>query len=64
MSERQRAAQIVPVGQGEIDYRAIFAQAATAGLQHFFVEQDTAPQSGDSIAAIRTSFEGVRRALG
>jgi sugar phosphate isomerase/epimerase len=64
MIERQRAAQIVPVGQGEIDYRAIFAQAATAGLQHFFVEQDTAPQSGDSIAAIRVSFEGVRRALG
>jgi sugar phosphate isomerase/epimerase len=62
-SERQRAAQIVPVGQGEIDYKPIFAAAATAGLQHFFVEQDTAPNSGDSIAALRTSFDGVRRAL-
>jgi sugar phosphate isomerase/epimerase len=62
-SERQRAAKIVPVGEGEIDYRPIFAQAATAGLQHFFVEQDTAPNSGDSIAALRTSFAGVRKAL-
>ncbi|AHG92706.1 Xylose isomerase domain-containing protein TIM barrel (plasmid) [Gemmatirosa kalamazoonensis] len=62
-AERQRAAKIVPVGQGEIDYRPIFAQAATAGLQHFFVEQDTAPDSGDSIAALRASIEGVRRAL-
>jgi sugar phosphate isomerase/epimerase len=63
MRERQRAAKIVPVGQGEIDYRAIFAQAAQAGLQHFYVEQDTAPDGGDSIAAIRTSFDGVRKAL-
>jgi sugar phosphate isomerase/epimerase len=62
MTERQRAAQIVPVGQGEIDYRPIFAQAATAGLRHFFVEQDTAP-NGDSIAAIRESFAALRRAL-
>ena len=62
-SERQRAAKIVPVGQGEIDYKPIFAKAAEAGLQHFFVEQDTAPNSGDSIAAARTSFEAIRKTL-
>ena len=62
MTERQRAARIVPVGQGEIDYRPIFAEAATAGLRHFFVEQDTAP-NGDSIAAVRESFAALRRAL-
>lgn len=61
--ERQRAAKIVPVGQGEIDYRPIFARASQAGLQHFFVEQDTAPNSGDSIAAARTSFEAIRKTL-
>jgi len=61
--ERQRAAKIVPVGQGEIDYRPIFAHAAEAGLQHFFVEQDTAPNSGDSIVAARTSFEAIKRTL-
>jgi len=63
MTERQRAAKIVAVGEGEIDYRPIFAKAATAGLQHFFVEQDTAPQTGDSIAAARTSFEAIKRLL-
>jgi sugar phosphate isomerase/epimerase len=63
MTERQRAAQIVPVGRGEIDYRPIFAQAATAGMQHYFVEQDTAPNGGDSIAAIRESIAALRKVL-
>jgi sugar phosphate isomerase/epimerase len=60
---RMRSARIVPVGQGEIDYGPIFARAGTAGLEHFFVEQDSAPDSGDSIAAARTSFEALRRIL-
>jgi sugar phosphate isomerase/epimerase len=60
---RMRAARIVPVGQGEIDYGPIFAGAGTAGLEHFFIEQDSAPDSGDSIAAARTSFEALRRIL-
>jgi sugar phosphate isomerase/epimerase len=60
---RMRAAKIVPVGQGEIDYGPIFARAGTAGLEHFFVEQDTAPDSGDSVAAARTSFEALRTIL-
>lgn len=62
-AERQRAAKIVPVGAGEIDYRPIFAAAGLAGLKHYFVEQDTAPDSGDSLAAIRTSAENLRRML-
>jgi sugar phosphate isomerase/epimerase len=61
--ERQRAAKIVPVGQGEIDYAPIFARAATSGMQHFFVEQDTAPNSGDSLAAAKTSFDAIRKTL-
>ncbi|MFL5563158.1 MAG: sugar phosphate isomerase/epimerase family protein [Gemmatimonadaceae bacterium] len=60
---RMRAAKIVPLGQGEIDYGPIFARAGTAGLEHFFVEQDTAPDSGDSIAAARTSFEALKQLL-
>ena len=60
---RMHAARIVPVGQGEIDYGPIFARAGTAGLEHYFIEQDTAPDSGDSIAAARTSFDALRRIL-
>jgi sugar phosphate isomerase/epimerase len=63
-AERQRAAKIVPVGKGDIDYRPIFAAAEQAGLQHYFVEQDTAPQDpGGSLAAIRTSAQNLQRAL-
>jgi sugar phosphate isomerase/epimerase len=64
IGERQQGAssQFVPVGSGDIDYKAIFAQAQTAGLQHFFVEQDNAVE-GDSVAAIRTSAENLKRLL-
>ena len=63
MMERQRAARIVPLGEGEIDYRPIFAQAALAGMKHFYVEQDTAPASGDSIAAAATSYRNLAKVL-
>ena len=62
-AERQRAAQIVPVGQGEVDYKSIFAQAEAAGLKHFYVEQDSAPASGDSLAAAATSFQHLAKML-
>ena len=62
-SERQRAARIVPLGEGEIDYRPIFAQAALAGMKHFYVEQDSAPQSGDSLAAAATSYRNLAKLL-
>jgi sugar phosphate isomerase/epimerase len=62
-AERQRAAKIVPIGEGEIDYRAIFATAELAGMKHFFVEQDSAPDSGDSIAAAATSYRNLAKLL-
>jgi len=62
-AERQRAAKIVPLGEGEIDYRPIFAQATLAGMKHFYVEQDSAPQSGDSLAAAATSYRNLAKLL-
>ena len=62
-TERQRAARIVPLGEGEIDYRPIFAQASLAGMKHFYVEQDSAPQSGDSLAAAATSYRNLAKIL-
>ena len=52
----------VPVGEGEIDYREVFAGARIAGLEHFFIEQDNAPQS-DSMDAIATSARNLRNIL-
>ena len=61
--ERQRAAKIVPVGLGEINYRPIFDHAADAGLEHYYIEQDTAPDTG-SLDAMRLSAQNLRRSLG
>lgn len=44
------------VGSGIIDFKTIFASAATAGLQHYFVEHD---QPSDPIASVTASYEGL-----
>ena len=62
-SERHRAARIVPLGEGEIDYRPIFAQASLAGMKHFYVEQDSAPQSGDSLGDAAKSYRNLAKIL-
>lgn len=61
-NERQRAAKIVPVGLGDIDYRPIFEHAAETGLEHYFIEQDTAPDTG-SLDAMRLSATNLRKQL-
>lgn len=45
------AGNMVDVGQGIIDWRAIVAQRAAAGTEHFFVEHDDPPNPLQSIAA-------------
>jgi sugar phosphate isomerase/epimerase len=62
-SQRQQAADLVPVGQGEVDYKAIFAGALLAGMKHFCIEQDNAAQWGDSVAAAHVSLNGLVRLL-
>ena len=62
--ERQRAAMLVPVGLGEVDYKPIFAAAAQAGLKHYCIEQDNAADWGDSIAAARKSYQNLVKILG
>mgnify|MGYP006273949065 CR=1 FL=1 len=44
---------IVPVGNGQIDFAALFARAEQAGLRHAFVEHDT---PDDPLASIRQSI--------
>lgn len=61
--QRQQTADLVPVGQGEVDYKPIFAAASVAGMKHFCIEQDNASQWGDSVAAAHVSFNGLVRAL-
>jgi hypothetical protein len=61
--ERRAAASLVPVGLGEVDYRAIFGKAELAGLRHFAIEQDNAAAWGDAMAATRVSVQNLVRLL-
>lgn len=44
----------VEVGSGALDFRAILAAARTAGVMHYFVEQDSTP--GDPVESLRKSY--------
>ncbi len=61
--ERRQKAKLVPVGQGEIDWKSIFANAKLAGLKHFVIEQDNAAEGGDSMAAARVSYQDLMKIL-
>lgn len=52
---------MVDVGTGTIDFKAIFAKADQAGLQHFFVEHD---DSKNRIQTIRQGYQATRALLG
>ena len=60
---RMAEARLVPVGNGEIDYGDIFKHADVAGMKHFVVEQDSAADWGDSVAAARVSYEHLHATL-
>jgi sugar phosphate isomerase/epimerase len=46
--------RMLDVGDGAIDFNAIFAQRARAGTRHFFVEHDAPKPAG--LDSIRRSF--------
>jgi len=51
-------ARLTDVGKGQIDWKRIFAHAATAGIEHYFIENDDAQQPFESI---KTSFNYLER---
>ncbi|MDQ3279357.1 MAG: sugar phosphate isomerase/epimerase [Bacteroidota bacterium] len=50
--------KVLPVGQGTIDYKPVFAAAATAGLKNYFVEHD---MPADPFASIQESIKSVKK---
>lgn len=63
-SQRQRVARIVPMGQGDIDYKRVFANAKLAGLKYFVIEQDGAGrESGDALADCRVAYQNLYKIL-
>jgi len=51
------AGDMVAVGEGTIDFAAIFKQSEQAGLIHYFVEHDN---PGDAIQSIQTSYAHLK----
>lgn len=51
---------ILPVGEGTIDYKRIFAAAKTAGMKHFFVEHD---MPADAFASIASSIKYINTVI-
>jgi sugar phosphate isomerase/epimerase len=49
------------VGNGSIDFKKIFTQADLAGLQYFFVEQDSTP--GDPFDSVTKSIGYIKKNL-
>lgn len=49
------------VGTGAIDFKSIFRMAETAGMQHFFVEQDKCP--GDPLASTGISIKNLKESI-
>ncbi len=52
--------QPTEVGNGYVDFKRIFSGSETAGLKHFFVEQDGAPKPFENIA---TSYNNLKKIL-
>jgi len=62
--QRQRAGKIVTMGEGDIDYKAVFANAKIAGLKHFVIEQDTAGQGGrDAVEDCKVAYDNLLKIL-
>jgi len=50
----------VPVGEGIVDFKTIFANADVAGMKHFFVEHD---MPADPYASITTSYMNLQKIM-
>jgi sugar phosphate isomerase/epimerase len=63
LSDRRRASYFVPAGLGQVDLKAVFANAGVAGLKHIGIEQDNAATWGDSLAAARVNYNNVMKII-
>ena len=51
---------ICPCGEGIIDFAPIIRLCDEMGIENALVEQDNAPDSGDSIAQMKISYENLK----
>jgi sugar phosphate isomerase/epimerase len=59
--EKSESRTFAEVGTGSIDFKRLFAAANTAGLKHFFVEQDQTKRP--PLESIEISYKNVQKLL-
>jgi len=52
---------VLPVGEGVIEYKRIFDNADASGMKYFFIEHD---MPKDPMASIKTSYANINKILG
>ena len=52
---------IMPVGEGSIDFKRIFAEAKLAGVKHFFVEHDMPKNAFESLSSSFKYLNGLNK---
>lgn len=60
--DKSKAEWNTEIGEGSIDFKAIFAEAKLSGMKHFFVEQET-NYSPNPMESIKTSWDFVSKQL-
>ncbi len=56
--------EIVPCGEGVIDFKPIIALCDELDIENALVEQDNAPKSGDSYGQMRISYNNIKNFFG
>lgn len=56
--------EIAPVGSGWLDFADLVPKMINAGTKHFIVEQDNAPDKGDSLGQVNMSIDWLKKNLG
>ncbi len=60
--DKQNKALNTEVGQGAVDFKAIFAEAKLSGVKHYFVEHET-NYKPNQLGSVKTSFDYVNNIL-
>lgn len=59
--ESEPQGNICPCGNGIIDFTPVIRLCDEMGIENALVEQDNAPETGDSIAQMRISYENINK---
>ena len=63
-TELSEAGKLCPCGEGVLNFKELYDACVATGVQNVFVEQDNAPDCGDSIEQMAISFKNLAPIFG